>query len=291
MRAVRKIVDFNGVSRGTAAAPGEADKLKQKGVKTIDDLWRCVGVNFDKGIDTVATETAVDRELVYALLIADGLGDSRHRVEAKPWLNPVRWWIALKRLWYGRERHWLEASLAIATILLVMLAIRARYLGPKMAQQVVVAPSARLLPFKSITDKNVILKSIPEEKGAFTAVEKVVGRYPRREVGQGTTVLEEQLVAEDLTGAMRERRVLTLPVNPGSLSSTLTTSARVWLLLSPRAAAEKAPPPVVLKDVILLSVNKQAGAASVEVAVTEDGLKVMEPLLGGSEIFVFQPAE
>jgi hypothetical protein len=295
MKAVYKIGDFNGVSRGVPAHPGEADSLEQQEIKTIDDLWHCVGVNFDQGISTIATKAAVAPELIYALLIADGLGDSRHRAEEEPFKVlslPNRSWLSLKRFWYDRNRHRLEAFLGIATLLLVALAIRAGYVSNKMTEQVVVKPSMRLLPFQSIRAEDVMLKGIPEEEGSFTSLDKVVGRFPLRAVAPGATLQEAQLIAEDLTGAMRDRRVLSIPVNPRTLSSTLTTPTYVWLLLSPRATVEKGPASTqsaLLKDVILLSVNKQGDGAAVEVAVTDDGLKMIEPLLGEAEAFVLLP--
>lgn len=292
MKAVYKIGDFNGVSRGVAGNLGEADRLEQKEIKTIDDLWRCVGGDFDAGITTVAAKAAVDQQLLYALLIADSLGDSRHRVEEGPFKLrsiPKRLWLALKRLWYTRERHWLEALLGVATLLLVALAIRAGYVNPRMTEQVVVNPSTRLLAFQSIRANDVLLKRVPQEQGAFTSVEKVIGRYPLRSVASGATLHEEQLVTEELSDAMRDRRVLSIPVNTRALSSSLAPPAHVWLLLSTRATGENVPQPVLLKDVILLTINRQGDTASIEVAVTEECLKAMEPLLGASETFVLQP--
>jgi hypothetical protein len=292
MKAVYKIGDFNGVTRGVPDNPGEADRLEQKEIKTIDNLWSCVGENFEKGISKVSAKAAVDQQLLYALLIADSLGDSRHRVEGEPFRLlsiPKRLWLSLKRFWYARERHWLEAALGMATLLLVALSIRAGYANPRITEQVVVKPSARLLAFQSIRAEDVMLKGLPKEDGAYASLDKVVGRYPLRAVAPGTTLLEEQLVAEDVTGAMSGRRILSIPVNPRTLSSTVTPPAHVWLLLSPRTTGEKEPQPVLLKDVILLSINKQGDGASIEVAVTDDCLKMMEPLLGGAEAFVLQP--
>lgn len=293
MKAVYKIKDFNGVGSGVPDNPGDADKLERGGIKTVDDLWRCVGVNFDKGIAKVSAKTAVEERLIYALLIADSLGESRHRVVGEPfgvWSIPKRSWLSLKRLWYARERHWLEMTLGAATLLLAALAIRAGYVKPRVTEQVVVRPSSRLLPFQSLRPEDIMLKSTPREAGAFESIEKVVGRYPARAVAPGTTLLEEQLVAEDIGKAMGGRRVLSIPVNPRTISPTLAAPAHVWLLLSPRATGEKEPQPVLLKDLILLSINRQGDGASVEMAVTDDCLKMMEPLLGGAEAFVLQPA-
>lgn len=294
MKVVHRIGDFNGVTHGTPSEPADAEKLEQKEITTIADLWRCVGVDFDAGIDVVAKKAIVDPELVYALLIADCLGDSRHTVEAPPLSPrkfPKRIWIAIKRLWYARERHWLEALLVVATLLLVALAIRTGYVRPKIVEQVVVSPSTRLVPFEGIRAKDVVLKNQPAEKGTFISVEKIVGRFPLTMLPPGTTLREEQLVPDDLTATFRDRRTIAIPVNPRTLSPTLAPPTEVWLLLSARVTGEKAPPPVLLKDVILLSINRESDAGSIVVAVTDDGLKELVPVLGASEVFLLQPAK
>ena len=294
MRVVHKIRDFNGVTQGDAANPREAERLEGAGIKTIDDLWDCVGVNFDTGIAKVSEEAPVDSELLFALLIADAVGDSRHRAEGEPFRFksiPKRLWLRLKRAWHAPGRKWLETFLAVATLLLAAFAFRAGYVNPGTAEQVVVKSPSGLMPFQGVRPDGVALKRVPREPGSFTSTQQVAGRYPLRPIPADTTLREDQFMNPELTAAMKGRKLLSLPVNARALDPTTEIPARVRLLLSPRAAGEKEAQPVFLGDVILLSVKKEGDTASIEVALTDDSLKEVGAVLAESEVYLLRAAD
>lgn len=282
------IKDFQGVS------PSDAANLKAIGIETLDDLWRCVGVDFDKGISEVAAKAPVAPALLYSLLIAASFGEVRRAVEGQPVSLrriPKLLWVYASRFWRSRGRRWVETLLAVSTLLLAVLAIRSGYVSPETADQVVVSPASSLAPFQLINAENVVLQRVPKEQKSFAAVNDVVGRYSLRNLTVGTTLKDEHLLARNLSAEMANRQVLSIPVNRKALSPGLNPPGHVWLLLSPRAPTEKSPQPVLLKDVLLLSIDLQTETSSVSVAVTEDGLNAMRILLGASEVFVSKPIE
>jgi hypothetical protein len=283
-----EIKNLQGVS------PADAAQLEAIGIETLDDLWRCVGVNFDEGVSKVAAEATVAPELLYSLLIAASFGEVRQAVEGRPfslWRLPKLLWVYAGRFWQSRGRRWAETLLAVGTLLLAVLAIRSGYVSPETAEQVVVAPAVSLAPFQLINAENVVLKRVPKEQKSFAVVNDVAGRYSLRNLAPGTTLKDEHLLARNLSAAMANRQVLSIPVNRKALSPWLNPPGHVWLLLSPRAPTEKSPQPVLLKDVLLLSIDLQTDTSSVTVAVKEDGLDAMRILLGASEVFVSKPIE
>jgi hypothetical protein len=272
----------------------DATRLETIGIETLDDLWRCVGVNFDEGVSKVATRAGVATELLYSLLIASSFGEIRWAVEGQPFSlrrAPKLIWIHVSRFWRTRGRRWVETILAVATLLLVGLAIRSGYARREMADQVVVASASSLSPFELVSEKNVVVQHTPKEQKSFTAVNDVVGRYSLRNLATGTTLKDEHLLAKNLSADLARRQVLSIPVNRKTLNLGLNPPGYVWLMLSPRTPTEKSPQPVLLKDVLLLSVNLQAETSSIEVALREDGLNAIRFLLGASEVFVLKPIE
>jgi hypothetical protein len=327
MKGMREIGKLQGI------APGDAQSLRQKNVVTVDDLWHCVGVDFDRGITKVADETTVSKEVLYSLLIADSIGDVRQRIEVRPfrlwlglkplwillkgvgrflkqvaldwrrhwaklvelwfglklsWLIPKRFYFGSKRLWHVRHGHWLEAVLGVSTLLLVILTLRAGLIRYAMTDQVAVKSGVHLSPLRSIRAEDVLLKLASGERSAITSPAQVIGRYPVETIEPGTILRDEHLMAEEMSRAMNGRLVLSVPVNSKSLSPTLKPPVRVWLLLSPRASGEKGPQPLLVKDVILISINQRGETSSVGLAIKEDDLKSIEALLGLADVFVLQ---
>lgn len=283
-----EIKDLQGIS------PADAAKLEAIGIETLDDLWRCVGVNFDEGVSKVAAKASVAPELLYSLLIAASFGEVRRAVEGQPFSLlhlPELLWIYASRFWRSRGRRWAEMLLAVGTLLLAGLAIRSGYVNPETADQVVVAPAASLKPLKIIGAENVVVQRVPREQKSFATANDVVGRYPLRDLAPGTTLKDEHLLAKNLSVELTDRQVLSIPVNRKALSPGLNPPGHVWLLLSPRAPTEKGPQPLLLKDALLLSIDLQTETSCVTVAVTQDSLNAMSVLLGASEVFVSKPIE
>ena len=65
--------------------------LREKGINSIDDLWSSIGVDFDEGINKLASRAHVRRVRLLALLSARGVSEAGKA--DTPWL--VRYWFEM----------------------------------------------------------------------------------------------------------------------------------------------------------------------------------------------------
>ncbi len=253
--------------------------LSNFGITTVEDLWACIAKDSDKGITEVVAKTATARSALLAFLIADTLDTVRQRG-----VGQIGGWLTT--LWQSRSRHRADAVLLLLPLLVVGLGLRARSVYRKHVTQVVVKSGASLPPFISIDPQKLVLQQTTVQSGAFATVEEVGKRYPLQEITAGQVVRANELIANDLAGGLQGRYILTLPVKAAARTPTLSPPTGIRLMLSPR---EKTAAPAILEDVILLATGKQGDTDLITVALTEGGLKTVQPLLGLADVFVLQP--
>lgn len=165
---------------------------------------------------------------------------------------------------------------------------------PEVARQVVVRPTAGLAPYQVIGPEDLRETVMPRETAAVTSVDAALGRYTLRSVPHGAPLHSGDISGVRVSEAdLRGKRILSVPVRAGTISAGVVHGARVSLLLSPRAnGLPYATPPAAARsfDAMVLSVVPQGAAASLVVAVDQDDLQTILPLLGTSEVFVSQRA-
>lgn len=247
-------------------------RLNGKGIETVDDLWACVGEDVNTGIGQLAAQARIRPSLLVPLLIADSLGVLKESAKSPP----ARLWLSLKRLWQERSRYWLTIILILLPLLALALGARAALINLRTKLEPA-RTRLQLSAFRSNTPGDVADKKM--NVGKPDDQDSTISSYQVSPTAQ-------ELLAADPFEELKERHVLSIPTKPGSFSSALLPPKRVWLLFSPRESGERASPPLIVKDVILLTIEHHGETVSIEVAVTEQELEKIKPLLGMSDIFI-----
>lgn len=250
--------------------------LAAGGVRTVQELWECVGKDPDSGITQVVTNGPIPGDVLLAFLIADTLDPARQKGFRK-----IGGWLT--KIWQHRTRRWADAILLLLPFLLIGMSIRAYVVYRKQKLQVVVKRGASLPAFAAIDPRSLVLESTESQPGTFSTGADLDKRFPQHRIPGGQVIREDQLLPEKLS--LQGRHILVLPIK-AVLDQSLSPPARIRLMLAPR---EKSAAPAIVEDVILLAVDKQAGGDLVTVALTEEGVKTVNPLLGLADTFVLQP--
>ncbi|HEX8143914.1 MAG TPA: hypothetical protein VF553_15050 [Pyrinomonadaceae bacterium] len=301
-----------------------AAALRQGGVKTIGDLQECIGVDVSSGLSWVANATRIERSLLLALLIAGMRDETRHN--GKPAL--LRYWRGLKPLrlmlklsasefheldwrdrlrlawiiprqmmlrqlqhWKHKRRYWPDLLLFVILPLgLIGLGWRAVALSRSWPASLVVKRGVSLPRFHSISRQELELKSVPGGAATFTDVEAVEGRYTLEALAPNTALQAKHLLSAELSRKMKDRTVLSVPVQAGDFVSKSAAPQSIILLLSPREPDKTSSAPVILDDVIFLGVEGSGETTSAIVAMKADDIKAASGLLATSSIFLSQHA-
>jgi hypothetical protein len=264
---------MNRLSKYKQIDPKHLAKLKDKKIKTVDDLWEAIG-HKSGGVENLAKKAGLTEDEVVTILAACAKPEPRSK---EKW-DQFRFWLS---------NYWREAAaLLMAVVLLALLvgnAVRRR-------DTVVVAAKETLPAYHVITKDDVRLEKHFRVSGSFGATEDVVGRYLIKPAKPGAVISSEQLGAALPQGvALGGRRVLSLPIRGGLISQTLAPHDRVRLLFSPRGAGAQpaATGERTVDDAVVLAVSRQGDASSVVVALKNDSdLNRIELLLGTSDIFI-----
>lgn len=92
----------------------EAQKLCNKGIRNIDDLWMAIGKDLDNGITEVADMTGVKRERLIALLSTQAISEAK---ASEPlWL--IRYWLEILLVIIG-------LTIIVYGVYAIVLAVRA----------------------------------------------------------------------------------------------------------------------------------------------------------------------
>jgi flagella basal body P-ring formation protein FlgA len=155
--------------------------------------------------------------------------------------------------------------------------------------QVVVKAPTGLQAFHVLGPDDLELKETTMEVGAFTALEKVTGRYLLESAPPGTIVRTSQvstirLSSDEVTG----RQVLTVPVRVETLIPAVGPGSRIALLFARHDTTDARSPSLLLEDVLVMAVYQQSNAAVV-VAVDRSDVQQVVAWLGASDIFILQP--
>lgn len=157
--------------------------------------------------------------------------------------------------------------------------------APRFASQVVA--SRALSPLETVASEDVRIEFRPWEPGALLAVDDVLGRYPVQEVPAGATVRVSHLGVIDRgadPAAIAAAGSITVEV--AALSQSVQPGSRVSLVFSPRSG----PPVLVLHDVLVLDVARQAQGGTLVVRLPRAALMEVVPRLRTSDVSVIEPA-
>ena len=263
-----------------------------RGIRTLDDLRMCISQDLDRGIHWISINTGASRALLTALLIAEATDDaakkgSREILRYWPSLsNAPSIWSLPRRLWRDWKRHWPDALAASLIVLLVIgVVVRVAQIDKGAVQYVAAKQGTSLPVFHQVSDEDVEMKSAPGAKGSFTRLEQVLGRYTLVAVPANALLHANQLLSPQLSKKMQDHRTITVPLKPTASRPTLAAPAEAVMILSPRDPNLKSAEPVIF-DVIVLHIATAGESQSATIALPQDKLAIVAPLLATHEVFL-----
>jgi hypothetical protein len=266
---------LTGTAPGAGAfSSGEAEILRQKGLTSIDDVWRTIGTDFDSGINALAEKTTIPKSrLVEALTIA-----AVREAEAGP--PPLH------------RQHRLQGVLllmlpfaALGVLLVRAFVLPATNAVTPIVYQVVAKPSGGLPALHLIEAGDLERRLTPFQAGALTATDQAVGRQTQRAIASGAPVRESHLSA----AGEPARQLVSVPVLRGRLSPDLKAGGRATLLFYPRGRAQSPTQPTSIADIPVTAIDRSSSPLTLVVAMTPEQLAAATPLLATSEVVVVQP--
>jgi hypothetical protein len=146
--------------------------------------------------------------------------------------------------------------------------------------------SGTLPRFHRVTAADLHAERRPRQPGALLSAAEALGRYPLEEIESGSTLTDKSLSpgplsADDLKG----RQLLTLRVQPPSFRMVPHLPVRVSLAVSVPKGSQS----LLLPNVPILAVDTGSNGPAVVVALANDEIQRLLPLLPDAQIYVLQP--
>ena len=300
--------------------------LDCSGIRTLDDLRKCLSQDVDKSILWLSEQTKVNHPLLLTLLVAEFDDDAslsgkrklprywrslqtfpsllsfsrnevaRLRQEKKGGvirgsstqvlLLASQLMLRQRRLWSNWRRYWPDALVLVIPLLLLFLAFRAQSINNRSVRYVTVQQRATVGAFQRLTD-DLVLTNVPYAKGAFTSIDDVRGRYTLENLPGGSTLSSNQVLSSELSSKMAGRIILSVPIKAGSYVSTMTAPCEAIMVLSPRKE-DGAGGVAAPFDVIVLRFDKAGEATSAIVGIQKDQFDKASPLLASHDVVIAQ---
>jgi len=156
-------------------------------------------------------------------------------------------------------------------------------------QQVIVRAAGGLPAFRPITAADIDVSNTLSDTAAFTDKSQVIGRYALQPLRTGSVISATQLSeTQILTSTLAGRKLLTVPIQAGAVSSTLLPGRVVSLLVSPRdaGASAQAPPPIT--EVVVWAVLSGESGSSLTIGVTDSDYTLLSRWLGSADLYVLE---
>jgi hypothetical protein len=250
-------------------------QLEKKGIKSVADLWRAIGGDFDAGLARLSGDTGVDRDELIAVL-AEGAKPRQPGIRASEVLVALALVILLIALVWRLSSVWLPSDASFRAQGSMGYVVAAKYLPA----------------FHIIEDGDVQLSAKATPIKGFQKIEDVMGHYLLHPLAAEEAIEQAQLSPVRLTASdMAGRVILSIAIEPGALNPNATPGARVTLLLSPRDSAQAAGLAPVEADAILLQVDESEEGARLTLAIEEAKKDELGAALGRSEVFVLYPVQ
>lgn len=250
----------------------EIEKFQAIGIKRLDDIWNRIGTHFDNGISDLAKQVCIDPQRLIELLISQFRNGKDISED---------FWV---------KRHWFGIATFMGTIVLIILAwgTLSAFISPdKIMKNVVINGDAELPPYHVIDASDIRLKEAPYEPGYFLAEKDVIGRYALKSILQGEPLREDQLSkVHILHSDLKAHFLLSVPLQAGTVSPSIQQGSHASLLLSPSDSDMKTSAPLLVKDVMVLSLKKKADTTVAVVAIPAEESEDVMPRMNTSTVFL-----
>jgi hypothetical protein len=246
-------LDFNAEEQARLRAAGLADDAA---------VWDAAGTRPEEPLAHLAAESGIDRARLRSVLAAAGLREVR----------PARGGVA--------SRHWLDAVLVGAVVLVGWLAVRE---PPRPAEPRHVRARGVIAAFQVLDASQLADTTAPAPAGVVESLPDAAGRVVLRSVAPGQPIRKRDLGPRLPPGALDGRAVMALSAAPTPPDAQPRPGARVGLLLTPRAPGGTG---AVLPDALVLSATRADSALSLLVALPRADLATAAALLGSAKVHV-----
>jgi hypothetical protein len=252
----------------------DADIVKQldkKHIKSVADLWRAVGIDFDAGLEKVSGDTGVDRgDLI--VILAEGARPRDSKVSRREVLLALAILALIVLFLWRLTAIWLPSSSHVAQV---------------SVEHVVIVTD--LPAFHIIEDGDVKLSDKPTEAEGFQKIDDVLGHYLVQPLSSGQVIEKDQLSTARLSASdLADRVILSIRLEPEALNPNITQGSYATLLLSPRDATEAEQLTPVEVDAIVLKIDELEDKIVLTVAIEEGRKDELGAMLGTSDLFILQ---
>jgi flagella basal body P-ring formation protein FlgA len=149
-----------------------------------------------------------------------------------------------------------------------------------------IVASQTLPRFHRVTAADVHVERRSRQPGALLRSLEAVGRYPLEEIEAGSTLTSKNLSSGVLDPAdLAGRQLLTLRVQPPSFRMVARLPARISLAVSVSKGLQS----LLLRNVPVLAVDSGSNGPTVVVALGEQEIQQLLPLLPDAQIYLLQP--
>jgi hypothetical protein len=242
--------------------------LRRKDIKSVEDLWREVGTDFDAGLLQVSQKTGAQREDLVAIL-AEGARPKEGRINK------------------------LEVFAGLALLALFFAFAWRLFLvwSPSAAPAAQVVAARDLPAFHVIQDGDVNWPADPTQIRGFRSVDDVLGHYLLQPLESGQALEKDQVSsARPSASDMAGRTIISIPLKPEVLNPNTAQGSPATLLLSPRDVDQSGRAVSVEIDVIVLKIDELEDQVVLTLAIEEGSQDELGAMLGTSDIFILQPA-
>jgi len=178
----------SGIEKLDNLSSADAQRLRGQGIDSLDALWTAIGRNFDTGISDLAASTGIPPDRLLALITGLGVEEAKTSVGLSP------------------KRLWLEGSIVLGVLLLVLLTLRSVGHNGWMPASLrlssdVLAAARDLEPGHPLVPADYITARLPKDSHSLTITDTVEGLSVARAVQAGRPLRREDLLQYTLTAA------------------------------------------------------------------------------------------
>ncbi|HEX6042638.1 hypothetical protein [Longimicrobium sp.] len=238
----------------------EQEQLRQAELPDDVAVWEAAGTRPEEPLAHLEAESGIGRARLRTVLADAGLRE----------VGSTRGGVV--------SRHWLDAVLVGAVVLVSWLALR-EPAHPSRSRHV--RTREAIVAYQVLDASQLADTTAPAPTGAIASIPTAAGRIVLRTIPKGQAVRKDDLGPRLAAGAMDGRAVMMITVAPTDAQPRPGT--HVGLMFTPRTPGSTG---AVLPDALVLAATRADSALNLLVALRQADLATAAALLGNAEVHV-----